>query len=153
MALKYIQIEPHEKFIIFVDSLSVLQSLKNMKLENPLILQILEQNHQLLTNNKLIIYCWIPSHVNILGNEKADKAAKAALEKEVTPLLLPYTDMYVNIRQYIKQQWQNEWNNQFDDKLYSVQPLVGSSQPKLAHIRDDMVIRRARHILNRMFET
>ena len=144
MALKYIQIKPHEKFIIFVDSLSVLQSLKNMKLENPLILQILEHNHQLFTNNKLIIYCWIPSHVNILGNEKADKAAKAALEKEVTPLLLPYTDMYVNIRQYIKQQWQNEWNNQSDNKLYSVQPLVGSSQPKLALIRDDMVIRRAR---------
>lgn len=43
--------------------------------------------------NKIIYFCWLPSHVGIKGNEKADSAAKAALSKEITSCFIPYTDL------------------------------------------------------------
>ena len=43
LALDIISKKKHEKFIIFSDSLSVLLSLNNKKLENPLIIELLRR--------------------------------------------------------------------------------------------------------------
>ena len=36
------------------------------------------------TVHKTVIFCWLPSHMGISGNERADSAAKAALQKDVS---------------------------------------------------------------------
>ena len=68
-------------FIIFSDSLSVLLSLHNKKMDNPLILQLLQKLHYLSCAHKTIHLCWIPSHIGIRGNEAADMAAKESLDR------------------------------------------------------------------------
>ena len=59
--------------------LSVLISLRNKKLENPLIVKLLNRLDS-MSSHKKIILCWIPSHIGVSGNERADSAAKSALD-------------------------------------------------------------------------
>ena len=77
MALNIIYRRKENKFIIF--SGSSLQALKSFRLELDLVYQIIKECSHLTESGKRIVICWIPSHVNIPGNEKADSAAKSAL--------------------------------------------------------------------------
>ena len=74
------------KVIIFSDSLSCLQAIKNCQLKNPLILDILELHDSLTTSE--IIFCWLPGHVGIKGNTLADTAHTAL----ISPMSIPYSD-------------------------------------------------------------
>ena len=78
LALRFISTHNGKKYIIFSDSLSVLQSLNNRNTSNPLIQQLLLKHHR-LSSFKNIVFCWLPSHVGIQGNEEADRAAKSSL--------------------------------------------------------------------------
>ena len=60
-----------EEFMIITDSLSSLQALKSQKLNNPIVSNILHMCHY-LSGHKDIIFCWVPSHIGIQGNERAD---------------------------------------------------------------------------------
>jgi len=84
-------------FVIFADFMSSVQSINGCNLDSDLIQKFLKYYTILAKNGKYIILCWIPSHVGILSNEKADAAAKLALCLSVTPMKLPATDMYPRI--------------------------------------------------------
>ena len=78
MALDLISESMDNKFIIFSDLLSVLESLKNRKFDDPLIIKILCKLENLSNDNNVQI-CWVPSHTEISGNDQADKAARSTL--------------------------------------------------------------------------
>ena len=59
------------------------------------------------------------------GNEKADVAAKAALNLPHANLGIPFTDLKFQIDKYIISNWQDEWNNVEASKLHSVKPVMG----------------------------
>ena len=63
------------------------------------------------TVHKTVIFCWLPSHMGISGNKRADSAAKAALQKDVSNCLISYTDTYQYISQYVRDMWQREWDS------------------------------------------
>ena len=75
-AIEYISESSDEEFMIITDSLSSLQALKSQKLNNPIVSNILHMCHY-LSGHKDIVSCWVPSHIGIQGNERADVLAKA----------------------------------------------------------------------------
>ena len=60
--------ETSNKFVIFSDFLSVLKSLDHTSSKNHQIQKLLEIHD--LTECDVIVYCWVPSHIGIAGNEK-----------------------------------------------------------------------------------
>ena len=82
-ALNELSKQQHKHYLLFSDSLSSLNSIGNKKLDHPITLQIILKYHNLFTHSYNIIFCWLPSHAGITGNEKADKAAKSALNKPI----------------------------------------------------------------------
>ena len=71
----------YNKFVIYSDSLSVLQALNYTISKNQQIQNILLKHHS-MSEFKTIVYCWDPSHVGIYGNEQDDMKAKESLNLE-----------------------------------------------------------------------
>ena len=63
--------------------------------------------------------------MGILGNEKADAAAKSALSLSATVMKLSATDMYLCITKLIFDEWQKVWNCCAGNKLHAIRRTVG----------------------------
>lgn len=107
LALEIIDESDKENFVIVSDSLSCLTALRNYDTENSSILDILEIYNKLRKNRKEVIFCWVPGHAGIEGNEKADKVAKEALEEIENLIRIPYRDLRPLIVKEAKQHWIN----------------------------------------------
>ena len=79
MALDMVHQSADRQLLSLSDSLSCLQSLKNLDLSHPLIADILCRVHILLSRGTQVAFMWVPSHAGLAGNSAADIAAKAAL--------------------------------------------------------------------------
>ena len=76
LALDHIKKTNNRSYLIFSDSLSCLQALLQASPTNPWVVRVLEKYNQLKSKGKDIIFCWIPSHIGIKGNEEADEGCK-----------------------------------------------------------------------------
>ena len=140
LALDAITESDDDYFIIFSDSLSVLLSLHNMKLDNPLILKLLEKLHHLSCAQKTIYLCWIPSHIGIRGNEAADLAAKESLNLDITASQVPYTDLKCHINHFISNKWQERWSSCANNKLLKIKSTLGVWPPGFRNSRKEEVV-------------
>ncbi|GBN61685.1 hypothetical protein AVEN_217221-1 [Araneus ventricosus] len=91
-ALQEISPSSQRNFIIYTDSMSSLETLSRYDTQmHPVGLEILSILQFLRNKSFNIIFCWIPSHVGISGNETADAIAKFA--SAFLPRALPYVDI------------------------------------------------------------
>ena len=95
LALDHIEQDAYWRYIIYTDSLSAMKALEGEKTDNPLVVNLLEKLSRLCKRAD-IVFCWLPSHIGISGNEEADKAAKDALSLEVLSFKVPYNESYTS---------------------------------------------------------
>ena len=141
-ALEQIKDSLASKYIVFTDSLLCLQTLHHMKLEHPLIGMMIRKCVFLNSAKKDIVFCWVPSHTGIKGNEKADFIVKSALDLPRTKVVVPYSNFKHCISQYIFSTWQDYWNGAVANKLHSVKPVLGDWQS--SYRKNEVVLCRAR---------
>ncbi|GFX83937.1 putative RNA-directed DNA polymerase from transposon X-element [Trichonephila clavipes] len=141
-ALQLIDSNMPHKYCIYTDSMSVLEALENYNVRcHPVACKILVMSSRPYSKSFDIVFCWLPSHVGIIGNEQADSAAKSA----TTHLLLavPLSDMKRVIMHHIFKLWQESWSQQLDNKLHSVKPVIGA-WPVMPMRRTDVKLTRLR---------
>ena len=103
-----------------------MQALEGEKIDNPLVVSLLEKLSKLCRRAD-IVFCWLPSHIGIGGNEEADKAAKDALSLEILPFKVPSNDFKPLIHTFIQNVWQQSWNDPANqnNKLFAIKPGLG----------------------------
>jgi ribonuclease HI len=95
--LELIKLSPYKYYSIFSDSRSVLGNLCSSPLPkqlNHLTLLIKERLLILEEEGKVVQFYWIPAHMGITHNERADTAAKESIYTGTdSQILLPWTDL------------------------------------------------------------
>ena len=133
-ALEEIKCSVASKYIVFTDSLSCLQTLQSIKLEHPLIGMAIRKCFCFFFAQKDIIFCWLPCYNGIRGNERADSAAKSALDLPHTKVGVPYNDFkhFINIFFPL--------GITIANKFHSVKPVLGDWQSSYRQCRKDEVV-------------
>jgi ribonuclease HI len=141
-ALEYIEERMSGNFIIYTDSLSSLKSLSSAdRHSHPLTFKILTLLDKLSLKGFSVLFCWVPSHVGIRGNELADKAAKSALTNLLFPL--PLWDAKKRIKQLIHSKWQQSWDMATSNKLHTIKQNI-EYWPPLHSRKEDVILTRLR---------
>ena len=128
-SLKYVFSEGSigERYVIYSDSQSVLTSLKRLMPSHHLVQEIQDWLVLLHSRRRISVgFCWVPAHVGIDGNERADAAAKeAARIGHSHGVNIPHDDYRGIIRSFTRNKWQEHWNQLTTDrKLKAIRPLV-----------------------------
>ena len=144
LALLDIKLRPEEKHIIFSDSKSALQAIQDITSTNTEVKKLFEL-HTEIRQTKQVIFCWVPSHIGIVGNEAADREAKAALGSPVSDHTIPAQDFLTKVTIYIKNKMENFWNDIILNKLKEVVPdLSEHYQISCNNRKDEVVVTRLR---------
>ena len=124
-ALLFIESNDVPRHVVFSDSLSSLQALKGFYPTHAFIQDILTLLASLNSASKEVVLCWVPSHVNIAGNEKADQAARsAASDPPPRRFQLPASDFKSLISLCVRREWQRSWDLTRGNKLKMLKPKI-----------------------------
>ena len=145
-ALSYVKVSTRKSFVIFSDSMSVLQAIESQESKNPLVNRVLQTCQRILSGNEYITFCWIPSHRDIRGNEDADRAAKDALSKaQPQNFDIPCTDAFMKIQPFISSLWQERRDKEVGNKLHAIMPQINDKYYSgCTNRKDEVIINRHR---------
>ena len=124
---KFLTLPQYKRFIIYTDSLSAVESLRNKTFKTKNVKRFYNLLKKIPPQTQLVI-AWVPSHVGISGNEKADRLAKAALTSSLAAhSQVCWSDLKPRVDTYICTAWQALWNIETRIKLYEIRPNLKES--------------------------
>ncbi|ELU18078.1 hypothetical protein CAPTEDRAFT_197082 [Capitella teleta] len=127
------------------DSLLSLQGIGNFNIKHPYVVKILEKCTLLHKKGIDLVMTWCPSHVGVMGNERADLLAKEALSFTTCTIRIPSSDFKPITHEFYKEKWQEQWSSEQENKLYCIQPTLGKWAKSSREIRrEEIVLARAR---------
>jgi kelch-like protein 2/3 len=135
LALKRIYQSKRKSFLIVSDSRSALEAISTRKITHPFLVDIHDLYTKFVSEGKIIVFLWAPSHMGIYGNEIADLAAKEALGLDIPEFpfqFVPFTDLRRKTNSYCFQLWQERWSSLINNKLFKLQPDI--SKPLLVTV-------------------
>ena len=138
-----------KNFVIYADSKSALESLNSSNSSHPLVLKAREWLFRISCKHKSVSFCWVPAHVGIKGNERADREAKKVCSQRTLDIYkVPYSDMKFPIRKYIHGKWQERWSSGLlakNKKLKAIRPHLNYWQSSFQKDRrTEIVLTRLR---------
>ena len=145
VAVQFIQRQVIPRAVIYSDSLSCLHTPQNKNLDHPIIREILHVLTYLQDVGTQIEFCWIPGHVGIHGNEKADQVAKEVIDQQMYGIKIPYSDFKSNICQYVNTLFQTFWTSCTSNKLHGIKDQFSPLLPIYSSNRkEDIILTRLR---------
>lgn len=126
--------------LICTDSLSVVSAIRNTQTKNKMVQQIQDK---LREENIYTTVMWIPSHVGIEGNEKADEEAKKATRQQFYPNYEILTeDVTKHIKEHVRKKWQEEWELEIrsGNKLGNIKKTINKWNDINNYTRKDQTV-------------
>lgn len=113
-----------KRSIIYTDSLSAVTAVQYKNAAQPLVGEIIHNLVTITTQGQEIKLCWVPSHVGIKGNERADVCAAQAGNGTIETVQIPHSDCMKFIQSKLRETWQSSWDKEIDNKLHLVKPTI-----------------------------
>ncbi|CAH2211315.1 jg20563, partial [Pararge aegeria aegeria] len=115
-AIEYILILKIPKTIVFTDSRSALEAIMGFPFkshkQSPNVFRIRDLLYTSSQKNCNIVLAWVPSHVGIPGNERADQLANEAIRiGDIVPYTNHCSDLANQAKVYLYEEWDRVWNN------------------------------------------
>ena len=111
---------------IYSDSRSSMQGLTKYINRHPIIQKI---HDKISSSIKKYNFCWVPSHLGIGGNEKADRAARGVINgTEVENVQITRDDMKMYIWKKIRARWKMEWTSVRNNKLREIKETTAATK-------------------------
>ena len=147
LGLQWVENVRPDKVVICVDSVSVLLSLQSLKSSREdLLMEIHQSLYRLYSTRIKVSFCWVPAHVGIEGNEKADTVAKSSLELiEIMKLPFSKGEAKAILKEEMNKKWQNSWDSDSKGRTYyNIQKSISAQGVMRVNRREEVVMTRLR---------
>ena len=145
------KLKEENNVVIFTDAKSVLQSLENDRTSDARIKEIMNKADKLMTSYNIEVSLqWIPGHVGLPGNERADKLAKLGAQCPQTATSVTINTAKHLINEHLKNAWMKKWaDGKTGRKIFEFMPVPNKNDPinKMKRKEQAVIFRlRSEHI-------
>ncbi|XP_062541044.1 uncharacterized protein LOC134209082 [Armigeres subalbatus] len=121
--------------------MSVLTTLEKRRINSKWKDDVINISNKIKLKGTEVVLCWVPSHIGIAGNEKADEEAKRALEIErIGSNVMDINEARTIIKNQFNYKWQAEWTSTRNNKLREVKQGVVPYKKAIGKTRKESVI-------------